>query len=276
LTVSLASSGPDLWVDGAPRVVPEIPAGGSVVIEGLAVSVAEGCATEQEVVLTATLALDGAAGDAGTRTVALLCVVDDDGDGAEAREDCDDLDPTAFPGADEICDGVDQDCDGAVDEDPVDPVEVYADTDGDGSGDPAQPLLTCALPDGYVLLGEDCDDSRADVHPGAPETCDGADQDCDGEADEDATDRVQGWVDDDGDGFGDASKPRNRCPGDGMVENAGDCDDADPTVGETCADAGACGCDAGGRGPAGTVVLAALAAAVAARRRASPRTRGAA
>ena len=94
--------------------------------------------------------------------------------------DCDDADPTVFPGAAEVCDGVDQDCDGLVNEEAVDAPTYYVDADGDGSGDPAQPVASCQLVEGLVRTGFDCDDADADVFPGAAETWyDGVDSDCD-------------------------------------------------------------------------------------------------
>ena len=70
--------------------------------------------------------------------------------------------------------------DGEVDED-VMIYLFYLDADGDGYGDPAQSIEACAAPSGYVTDNTDCDDSDADVNPGATEICgDGIDQDCDG------------------------------------------------------------------------------------------------
>ena len=113
----------------------------------------------------------------------------------EDSTDCDDLDPDIFPGAPELCDGVDQDCDDVVDEDALDRVEYHQDADGDGYGDPDASELACDQPSGFVLSDNDCDDTSAEVHPGADEipgdgvdqSCDGtdpcADLDCDGETD---------------------------------------------------------------------------------------------
>ncbi len=100
-------------------------------------------------------------------------------------DDCDDGDPNVHPGADEHCDGVDEDCDGAIDEDAVDPTPWYHDLDGDGYGDESSGGSSCEVPSDGSTVGGDCDDDDATVHPGATEDCDGVDQDCDGEIDDD-------------------------------------------------------------------------------------------
>jgi len=82
-------------------------------------------------------------------------------------------------GSDGTCDNFDDDCDGFVDENaPV--TTFYRDADGDGHGNPAVSLIQCgAVPPGYALTATDCDDARAATYPGAPETCNGIDDDCD-------------------------------------------------------------------------------------------------
>ncbi len=143
--------------------------------------------------------------------------------------DCDDGDAAVHPDADETCDGKDNDCDGTVDEDL--PLSTwYADSDGDGYGDDATATDACESPEGFVASGGDCDETRDAVHPGADETCDGVDNDCDGDIDE-------GWPtstwypDMDGDGSGDPAAPFTGCQApDGYVETSGDCDDTDPAA----------------------------------------------
>ena len=102
--------------------------------------------------------------------------VDQDGDGVTADLDCDDSDSTTFPGAEELCDGLDNDCDNEVDEEQF---EMFPDTDGDGYGDDAASVFDCELRPGHVETGGDCDDSNASTYPGAVEVCDGIDNDCD-------------------------------------------------------------------------------------------------
>jgi Putative metal-binding motif len=106
--------------------------------------------------------------------------VDADEDGFVSADDCDDDDPTAFPGAAERCDGRDQDCDGAADNGFA-TAAWHLDADGDGYG--AGPAFVTCLPapERYVADATDCDDARSDAHPGAYEIeCNGADEDCDG------------------------------------------------------------------------------------------------
>lgn len=135
--------------------------------------------------------------------------------------------------AEEVCDGEDNDCDGEIDEDDaVDAPTWYADGDGDGFGAPDQPAQACEAPEGFVEVDTDCDDDDDDIHPEADERCEtaGIDDDCDGEADEDdAVDALTWHADADTDGYGDPDSSVTTCAvPSGYVEDASDCDDADP------------------------------------------------
>jgi hypothetical protein len=148
---------------------------------------------------------------------------DADGDGFAGSDDCDDEDAAVNANADELCDSVDNDCDGEVDEEALDASAWYIDGDGDGYGDLAGEALHCAPPIGFVTDPTDCDDGDAGVHPTAVEVCDGIDQDCDGTADDGAG--IDYYEDLDGDGFGDPSTGQPLCDGTGFVGNGTDCDD---------------------------------------------------
>ena len=157
-------------------------------------------------------------------TADLSGTTDADGDGYTADEDCDDADAAVNPGAEEVCNGVDDDCDDETDEGVL--LAFHADADGDGFGDPAAASEACEAPEGTVRDDTDCDDTDPDVFPDAPERCDGVDQDCDGEIDEDVQDVW--FADADGDGFGDADSLLDACdPPDGYVADDTDCDDSD-------------------------------------------------
>jgi hypothetical protein len=143
--------------------------------------------------------------------------------------DCDDVNAAVFPGADETCDGEDDDCDDLIDEDAVDAPLWYADTDADGFGDPAASAAACQAPPGHLADASDCDDTTDDVAPGAWELCNGRDEDCDGQVDEDALDAPPWYADLDADGFGDPTDRIDACDAPpGYVADDEDCDDADP------------------------------------------------
>jgi hypothetical protein len=105
--------------------------------------------------------------------------------------DCDDADARIHPDAAEVCDPLDadEDCDGTADDaddDTTGLLAFYADTDGDGYGDPSDTVSACSAPDGYVADSGDCDDTDPDVSPGQPEHWyDGLDDDCTGGSDYD-------------------------------------------------------------------------------------------
>ena len=147
--------------------------------------------------------------------------------------DCDDSDRTEYPGADEYCDGDDDDCDTVIDEDDsVDAKTWYRDSDRDSYGDETSSRDACYAPAGYVADKTDCDDSDGTEYPGADEYCDGDDDDCDTVIDEDdAVDAITWYVDGDGDGYGDSSTSTKACaaPG-GYVADSTDCDDTDSTI----------------------------------------------
>ena len=99
--------------------------------------------------------------------------------------DCDDTEAASYPGNAEVCDTVDNDCDGSADNSAVDADTWYADDDADGYGDVATSVLSCDMPFGYVADLTDCDDTDAAVNPAATDDCDSVDNDCDGTVDND-------------------------------------------------------------------------------------------
>ncbi len=99
--------------------------------------------------------------------------------------DCDDADPARHPGAEERCNGLDDDCNGRVDDGFEAPqAPWYPDADGDGWGWEPGRFMLCGGGEGLVARGGDCNDRHPGVHPGARSRCDGVDHDCDGEIDE--------------------------------------------------------------------------------------------
>ncbi len=194
--------------------------------------------------------------------------------------DCNDNDDEINPGATEICDGIDNDCDGEEDNELVF-VTYYQDLDGDNYGNPAVSQTTCnGAPTGYVanntdcndnnpalnpntvwyldadnddyytgagitqctspgagyrrtgiLGGNDCNDNDDEINPGATEICDGIDNDCDGEEDNELV-FVTYYQDFDGDNYGNPAVSQTTCNGTptGYVANNTDCNDNNPAL----------------------------------------------
>ncbi|HRF75203.1 MAG TPA: MopE-related protein [Chitinophagales bacterium] len=108
---------------------------------------------------------------------------DNDGDTFLSTVDCNDNDATIYPGATEICNFIDDDCN-TITDDGITYLAVYDDLDGDtyGAGLAAN---YCTFPGaGYSLDNLDCDDSNVAINPAANEICNGVDDNCDGNIDE--------------------------------------------------------------------------------------------
>ena len=136
----------------------------------------------------------------------------------------------------ETCNGVDDDCDGMVDEG-FTSLTYFPDLDGDSFGNSAAMGSGCALPSGNVLVGGDCNDTAASVNPDATESCNAIDDDCDSMTDEGVT--TVYYRDMDGDTYGAAGMTLSACAlPTGYATRAMDCNDAimsvNPGATETC------------------------------------------
>ena len=144
--------------------------------------------------------------------------------------DCEDTDSSMYPGAIEVCDGVDNDCDHIVDAGSADGDTYYRDGDGDGFGSPTTTVVACSLPSGYVEDATDCLDSDYSVNPDGVEICNGIDDDCNGAID-DSLESTFWYEDNDGDGRGNPLKVSYTCyPPSGYVSVSNDCDDTDAEI----------------------------------------------
>ena len=150
---------------------------------------------------------NGLTDTADSKCASTVCI-DRDGDGYGANGDpscpngtaidCNDRKASVNPGAVEVCDGVDNNCDGQIDEGVQ--KTYYKDADRDGYGDPSVSKQSCKKPSGYVKNNTDCNDSNPRIHPGVSEICDGKDNNCDGQIDEGVQKTY--YKDSDGDGYG--------------------------------------------------------------------------
>ncbi len=156
--------------------------------------------------------------------------------------DCNDANVAQYPGGNEVCNLIDDDCDGKIDDadldiDPDNLIDWHTDADLDGFGDPLSILSACKKPAGTVLDDTDCNDLDNDIHPDATEVCNGADDDCDLDIDDadlslDPDSQSTWYADLDGDGFGDDTSELLACDQpEFYTDVAGDCDDTDEFLG---------------------------------------------
>ncbi|NNE14780.1 MAG: hypothetical protein HKN51_07370 [Saprospiraceae bacterium] len=147
--------------------------------------------------------------------------------------DCNDMNELINPNASEICDAIDNNCDGRADEG-LTKNRYYEDLDQDGFGNQLVFADTCILipPVGFVDNSSDCDDSDNSINPDGIEICDAVDNNCDGKADE-GLPKFTYYLDSDNDGFGNLMMPTDTCimqPPIGYVDNSLDCDDSNSGI----------------------------------------------
>ena len=142
--------------------------------------------------------------------------------------DCDDTNPMIHPNAIEICDSIDNNCSGMID-DGIEYYTFYFDGDEDGFGTQDSLMETCNenLPIGFSENNLDCDDTNAMINPDSPEVCDNVDNDCNTLID-DGLPQFQFYLDADEDNYGNPDSTIQTCffeTPDGYVTNNDDCDD---------------------------------------------------
>ena len=173
--------------------------------------------------VTSTFYADADGDEYGDASASVLSCDRPDGYVTDAR-DCDDSTNRAFPGNTEICDEIDNNCDGTVDEGVT--TTYYADFDSDTYGNSSLTQEACAVPTGYTVNDDDCDDTVRAVNPAATETCNDVDDNCNGAIDDGAADVSTWYADADSDSYGNAGSTTTACdqPA-GYVSTSTDCDD---------------------------------------------------
>jgi len=146
--------------------------------------------------------------------------------------DCNDENNNIYPGATELCDGIDNNCNGQTDEGLI--ITWYKDADNDGYSN-GTTLVQCSQPAGYKPAGSlssttgDCDDGNPAIHPSATELCDDIDNDCNAQTDEGCPVGTFWYLDYDNDGYGNPNKKVQAVTRPkGYVATPGDCRDWDP------------------------------------------------
>ena len=153
---------------------------------------------------------------------------DVDNDGFTVCNDCNDNDATVYPGAAEICDGKDNDCDGQTDEG-FSLTTYYLDADADGYGNFVNSIQACSQPAGYATVSGDCNDNNAAINPGATEVCDGIDNNCNSGVDEGLPETTY-YKDLDNDGYGSSTTVQRCSQPAGWVTISGDCNDNNAAI----------------------------------------------
>ncbi len=166
-------------------------------------------------------------------------VIDNDNDGFASDVDCDDTNAAINPGAVEICDGKDNNCNGSVDEG-LAQFTFYEDKDNDGFGNLSVAKTGCSNtpPTGFVTNSTDCNDNNALIKPSATEVCDGLDNNCNGNIDE-GLPQFTFYEDKDKDGFGNATITKTGCsivPPTGYVTSNTDCNDTNANINPSATD----------------------------------------
>lgn len=176
-------------------------------------------------------------GDMDSDGMGDVCDDDMDGDGDPNISDCGPMNPMIFHGAKEVCNGIDDDCDGGIDgTDSGGCIIYYYDSDKDGYGTLAKKCL--CEPEGYFssLKTGDCNDKDEKINPQAEEVCDGIDNNCNGQIDEEGAKGCEIYYKDaDQDGYGSAVIGGKCLCGEDKqnyftVQNAEDCNDIDPMI----------------------------------------------